>query len=138
MNRRLALVMLPAAFASGCADLPPARTAARPAARVAVDEVLAVAATQVRRCYRAPRVSFEGRQIVTRLRVRFSGDGQLAQLPVVIGQTGVTPRNQPYAGRMAEAAIAAVLRCTPLQLPAGFPADRALAFDLTFSPLAPA
>lgn len=138
MNRRLAWVLLTAALTSGCAGLPPARTAARPAAQLSVERALAAAATQVRRCYRSPRVSFEGRQIVTRLRVRFSGDGQLAQLPVVIGQTGVTARNQPYAGRMAEAAIAAVLRCTPLQLPEGFPADRALAFDLTFSPLAPA
>jgi len=135
MRRRLALVLLPGLLASGCATLPPARRAAAP---VQVDRLLAVAASQVQRCYRAPRVSFEGRQIVTRLRVRFTGDGQLAQLPVVIAQLGLTPRNETYADRMAEAAIEAVLRCAPLRLPDGFPADRLLAFDLTFSPIAPA
>ena len=134
MRCPLALMLVAAALTPGCAAVAPPR----PAPRINVDRVLAQAATQVRRCYRSPRVSFEGRQIVTRLRVRFNGDGQLAQLPVVIDQMGVTARNQTYAGRMAEAAIEAVLRCTPLQLPEGFPATRALAFDLTFSPLAPA
>jgi len=134
MGRRLALLLLPAALAPACAPVP----AARPAARVGAEQVLSLAASQVRRCYRSPRVSFEGRQIVTRLRVRFTGDGQLAQLPVVIAQLGVTARNEPYAGRMAEAAIGAVLRCTPLRLPEGVPANSAFAFDLTFSPLAPA
>ena len=134
MQRRLALMLLAVAPIAGCTAVTPPR----PVARVDVDRVLASAATQVRRCYRSPRVSFEGRQIVTRLRVRFSGDGQLAQLPVVIDQMGVTPRNQTYAARMAEAAMEAVLRCTPLRLPEGFPAERVLAFDLTFSPLAPA
>ncbi|HEV2866772.1 MAG TPA: hypothetical protein VGX37_09665 [Allosphingosinicella sp.] len=103
-----------------------------------MEEVLRLAARQVRRCYRSPQVSFEGRQIVTRLRVRFTGDGQLAQLPVVLAQDGVTPGNRPYAPRMAEAAIAAVMRCAPLHLPQGIPAQSAVAFDLTFSPVAPA
>jgi hypothetical protein len=136
MRCRLAWLLLLAVLAPGCTALPAARPV-RPV-RVEADRVLALAASQVRRCYRSPQVSFEGRQIVTRLRVRFTGDGQLAQLPVVIAQHGVTPRNEPYAGRMAEAAIAAVLRCAPLRLPEGSPANRAYAFDLTFSPLAPA
>src|SRR5687768_1119748 len=113
----LALMLVAAALTPGCAPVAPPRPATP---RIDINRVLAQAATQVRRCYRSPRVSFEGRQIVTRLRVRFNGDGQLAQLPVVIDQMGVTPRNQTYAGRMAEAAIEAVLRCTPLQLPEGF------------------
>ena len=133
LSRNLLLLLL-AATAAGCAPV----SAPAPARRVQTEEVLSLAASQVRRCYRSPRVSFEGRQIVTRLRVRFTGDGQLAQLPVVIAQSGVTPRNGTYAGRMAEAAIEAVLRCTPLRLPDGVPANSAFAFDLTFSPLAPA
>lgn len=128
--------LLPLLLAAGACAPVPVASSAHP--RVDMDRTLATAASQVQRCYRSPRVSFEGRQIVTRLRVRFSGDGQLAQLPVVIGQTGVTPGNEPYADRMAEAAIAAVLRCAPLRLPEGFPPSRFLAFDLTFSPLAPA
>ena len=128
------------AAAAACAPLPQ-RSASAPIARrapVDVDQVLTTAATQVRRCYRSPQVSSEGRQIVTRVRVRFSADGQLTQLPVVIAQDGINPRNRSYAGRMAEAAIGAVMRCTPLRLPSDFPADRTIAFDLTFSPLSPA
>lgn len=100
--------------------------------------MLTLAAAQVRRCYRAPRVSSEGTQIVTRLRVRYGADGQLTQLPVVIAQDGLNPRNRSYAGRMAEAAIGAVMRCAPLRLPEGIAPNRTVAFDLTFSPLAPA
>ena len=51
------------------------------------------------------------------LRVRVTTDGQVANLPIVVSQTGVTPANQPYASRMAEAAIEAVMRCAPLRLP---------------------
>lgn len=123
---------------AACGPLParqPVRTARPP---VNVEQVLTLAAAQVRRCYRPPQVSSEGKQIVTRLRVRYGADGQLTQLPVVIAQDGLNTRNRSYAGRMAEAAIGAVMRCTPLRLPTGFPPDRTIAFDLTFSPLAPA
>jgi hypothetical protein len=125
---------------AACAPMAPAPrpAAAASAPRVPVDAVVRAAATQVRRCYRSPRIASVGKQIVTRLRVRITGDGQLAQLPVVIAQDGVTAGNSAYAGRMAEAAIGAVMRCAPLQLPAGFPASRTVAFDLTFSPTAPA
>ncbi|WP_114952724.1 hypothetical protein [Sphingosinicella terrae] len=99
-------------------------------------QALATAASQVRRCYRTPRVSFAGRQIVTRLRVRVTADGQVAGLPAVVEQMGVNPDNQPYAGRMAAAAIGAVMRCAPLQLPAAFLQADGAEFDLTFSPLA--
>ena len=134
------LLILLAAAGAACAPMAPAIRATRSAAapRVPVEAVMSAAATQVRRCYRSPHIATAGKQIVTRLRVRFTGDGQLVQLPVVIAQEGVTSGNSAYAGRMAEAAIGAVMRCAPLQLPAGFPAARTVAFDLTFSPLAPA
>ncbi len=138
-NARQFLPVLALAGAVACAPVTVAqRPAAAPAPQVQMDEMLEEAATQVRRCYRSPRIAFAGRQIVTRLRVRFTGDGQLAQLPVVIAQDGVTPANRTYAGRMAEAAIEAVLRCAPIHLPAGFSSRRSIGFDLTFSPLAPA
>ena len=131
-NRTLALLAC-LGFAAGCASLPgPAAT------RAQFDSALATAASQVRRCYRSPRVSFRGRQIVTRLRVRFLPDGQLGGLPTVIWQDGITPDNALYAPRMAEAAIAAVLRCTPITLPQALYRDGPLEFDLTFSPHAAA
>ena len=129
MTCRAATPLLLAALAGGCTPIPD-----RPSQRVQIQEVLTRAASQVRGCYRAPRVSFHGRQIVTRLRVRFTPEGELAGLPVVMFQDGVTPENEYYAGRMAQAAIEAVMRCTPLRLPPALYHDGWSAFDLTFSP----
>lgn len=100
--------------------------------------LLQSAAQQVRRCYRGPRVSHSGRQIVTRLRVFVAPDGLIAGRPAVIAQNGVTPVNRIYAERMAEAAIDAVLRCAPLRIPQGFAGGSAFEIDLTFSPSASA
>ena len=100
------------------------------------ETALSAAARQVQRCYRSPRVASEGRQIVTRLRVRLTADGEVAGLPVVVLQDGVTPANEPFAGRMAEAAIAAVIRCAPLHFPQPYYRDGFTEFDLTFSPVA--
>jgi hypothetical protein len=79
-------------------------------------------------------VAWAGKQIVTRLRVRFAPDGSLAGVPAVVGQTGVTPVNRPYASRMAEAASLAVIRCAPLRLPADLYESGWDELDLTFSP----
>ena len=106
-----------------------------PGRNLEVEQALQSAARQVHRCYRAPRVSSAGRQIVTRLRVRLTPDGALAGLPVLVGQSGVTPSNRTSAGPMAEAAIAAVMRCAPLRLPPDLHARGWSAFELTFSPL---
>src|SRR5688500_8038993 len=111
MNSRAAPFLLLAALAGGCA------TAPDPARRAEVAQALDSAARQVRRCYRAPRASLHGRQIITRLRVRLTPEGELAGLPTLFEQSGVTSANRDYAGPMAEAAIAAVLRCAPLRLP---------------------
>ncbi len=92
------------------------------------------AAGQIKRCYRSPRVASVGRQISTRLRVRFQPDGTLAGVPIVVGQTGVTPANQLYAPKMAEAASLAVLRCTPVSLPVELHAKGWSELDFTFSP----
>ena len=100
------------------------------------DAALASAASQVSRCYRSPRIPRDGRQIVTRLRVRLTSDGQIAGLPAVVEQVGITPAGRAYAGRMAQAAIEAVLRCAPLRFPAAFLEPSGVEFDLTFSPLA--
>jgi len=92
------------------------------------------AAGQVKRCYRSPHVPSVGRQIVTHLRVRYSADGMLEEAPTFLSQEGVTAENQAYALPMAQAASMAVLRCTPLRLPAKLHRGGWDHFDLTFSP----
>ena len=91
-------------------------------------------AGQVRRCYRSPHIPSAGRRIVTRLLVRYAPDGTLAGLPLLVRQEGITPDNHPYAGRMAEAAKQAVVRCSPVSLPAEPGKVRGIEFYLTFSP----
>ena len=100
----------------------------------ALDGVGQQAARQVKRCYRAPRVASSGRQIVTRLRVRYRPDGGLADVPQIVSQGGVTPANQVYAGKMAEAAGLAVMRCAPLNLPPELYDKGWSVLDFTFSP----
>jgi hypothetical protein len=126
---RAATLLVVAALIGGCAPV-----AHPPSQGAMVNDALTRAASQVRGCYRTPRVSFRGRQIVTRLRVRFTPEGELADLPKVVFQDGVTPENQTYAQRMAQAAIEAVMRCTPLRLPPALYRDGWSVFELTFSP----
>ena len=141
MRSRCTILLLLAATTGGCGALPdqiPVHASApmRQARQAQVEEVLRSAAQQVRRCYRAPRVSSEARLIVTRLRIRLTPEGELAGLPMLLFQRGVTPSNQSHAGPMAEAAITAVMRCAPLHLPRALYAGAWREFDLTFSPLA--
>jgi hypothetical protein len=101
-----------------------------PAALAASAEV----AEQVRRCYRAPRVPPAGRGIVIRLLVRYGPDGILVGLPVLVAQQGLIPESRPYAARMTEAARLAIIRCSPVRLPAELSKRRWTDFYLTFSP----
>lgn len=101
---------------------------------VLVKEATTQAAAQVRRCYRAPKVLGEGRRIATRLHVRYAPDGSLIGLPTIVAQTGVTPSNRLFADKMAEAAIASVVRCSPLRLPPELYQVGWNSFELTFSP----
>ena len=98
--------------------------------RAAIDS----AAAQVKRCYRHPGVPSVGRSISTRVRLRLGPDGGLVDVPMIVTQTGVTPDNRLFAGRMAEAASQAVMRCAPLRLPAELHAGGWEEMDLTFSP----
>ena len=125
-----------AAAASNSGDQPVSRyLRVSPSGSPAMIRAMDLAAQQVRRCYRGPRVASSGRQIVTRVRVRINPEGAIAGVPAVIAQDGVNATNQAYATRMAEAAIEAVLRCAPLRLPAEAHGGVALTIDLTFSPL---
>jgi hypothetical protein len=66
--------------------------------------------------------------------VSYAPDGTLVGVPTLISQQGVTPESRPYAGRMAEAAKLAVLRCSPVRLPPEAGQGRGSDFFLTFSP----
>ena len=100
--------------------------------------ILASAASQVKSCYRTPRVSHSGRLIVTTLRVRVTEQGFPDGIPTIVSQQGVNRANSVFAGRMAEAAIAAVMRCSPLRLSPELYRRGWNEFELTFSPVASA
>ena len=121
---------------AACAQSQPVRITAAPPAPdpKAVARATQAAADQVRRCYAAPRVGREGRQIVTRLLVRLKPDGSLAEPPSLLDQQGITPRNRIFASAMAAAAADAVERCTPLALPPELYERGWDTFELTFAP----
>lgn len=125
-------------MAMACASQPPrpalAPPPSPPPAPAQVRLLAQVAADQVRRCYRKPRVSSEAAQIVTRIRVRFLPDGQLAALPQLVSQQNVTPSARPFASRMMEAASLAVIRCAPVRLPPESYAGGWDELEFTFSP----
>jgi hypothetical protein len=133
MLRNLVFLIGSAALLTGCASTRAAFESRRLPAEIEA-KVIADAAAQVKRCYRAPRVTSDGRRISTRLSVRYAPDGSVVGLPVVLSQSGVTAENQMYADDMAEAAIASVVRCSPLRLPPELYALGWNAFELTFSP----
>src|SRR5688572_7020839 len=129
MKAVLPMLALSAALAA-CAG-PSAPVEGRSAAALRAS---AAVAEQVRRCYRNPRVPSAGRNIVTRLFARYTPDGSLVGLPLLVSQQGVTAESRPYAGRMIEAARLAVIRCNPVRLPTEAGKRRESGFFLTFSP----
>lgn len=78
----------------------------------------AAIAAQVRPCYNVPTGGADALNIVTVLRLRFNRDGSPAGAPTAVDHGGVTAGNQGYVRQMDEAARRAVLRCSPLKLPA--------------------
>ena len=130
MLRSLSFQVLGALTLAGCATVPARPDVASELAR----KVTADAAAQVRRCYRTPKVLGEGKRIITRLHVRYAPDGTIIGLPTVLSQSGVTPGNRLFADEMAQAAIASVVRCSPLRLPPELYELGWNNFELTFSP----
>jgi len=125
-----AFLALASMLALGCASVPEAGVPGE----LALDGVREQAARQIKRCYRAPRVASGGKQISTRLRVRYRPDGGLADVPQIVWQGGVTPANKAYAADMAKAAGLAVMRCAPLDLPPELYSRGWSVLDVTFSP----
>jgi hypothetical protein len=120
------LLALAALAPAGCVQAP------RPTITAAAGQAVAGAAAQVKRCYRDPVVPSAAKRIVTDLRVHYAADGALIGLPLLVSQQGVTPANQAYAERMAQAATLAVLRCSPLRLPPELHRGGWDEFDLVF------
>jgi outer membrane biosynthesis protein TonB len=78
----------------------------------------AAIAAQVKPCYVVPAGGTDSGNIITVLRLRFKPDGSVSTEPRIAEQSGVTESNQAYARQIGEAARRAVLRCSPLRLPA--------------------
>lgn len=74
-------------------------------------------AAQVKPCYVIPTGGADAASIVSILRLRFTPDGRVDGNPSVTDHQGVTSTNQGYVRQMDDAAIRAVLRCSPLKLP---------------------
>ncbi|MFD1612484.1 hypothetical protein ACFSCW_11795 [Sphingomonas tabacisoli] len=134
MLRNLVFLVGSAALLAGCAGEREQVFASRRLPAAIEAKVIADAAAQVQRCYRSPRVTSDGRRITTRIAVRYAPDGSVVGLPMVLSQSGVTAENQMYADDMAEAAIASVVRCSPLHLPPELYELGWNSFELTFSP----
>lgn len=72
--------------------------------------------------------------IVTVLRLRFNPDGTVGVAPTLVEQTGINGGNSAYARQMSEVARRAVLRCTPVKLPAELYEGGWDDFELRFIP----
>ena len=96
----------------------------------------AAIAAQVKPCYVIPSGGADAASIVTIMRLRFNRDGSVSGTPSVTDHQGVTGTNQSYVRQMDDAAILAVLRCSPLKLPSELYEGGWEDIEFTFSPRA--
>ncbi len=73
---------------------------------------------QVAPCWNPPIGGRDVRKMTVLIAADFGTDGGVIGQPRVIAQTGATGQNAAYAQAFAETARRAVLRCSPLKLPA--------------------
>ena len=123
---------------------PPARTAqgseagargtsaGRPDARAMATLEAAIRA-QIAPCWNPPVGGQDVKDMTAVLRIRLNRDGSLAAPPEFVSQTGATDANAAYARAFVETARRAVLRCSPLELPADLYAQWR-EFELNFDP----
>lgn len=88
---------------------------------------------QVAPCWNPPIGGEDVRSMTVLLRIQLNRGGAVVGAPEVLDQTGVTAGNQAYARAFAESARRAVIRCSPLQLPAEY-FDSWKLFELNFDP----
>lgn len=69
-------------------------------------------------CWNPPIGGEDVRSMTVVLRIQLNRQGAVVGMPEVLDQTGVTPGNQAYARAFADSARRAVIRCSPIELPA--------------------
>ena len=74
--------------------------------------------SQVAPCWNPPIGGADVRRMTVVIRADFGRDGRVIGVPSVVSQTGATAANSDYSRAFAETARRAVLRCSPLKLPA--------------------
>lgn len=88
---------------------------------------------QVAPCWNPPIGGADVRKMTVLIRADFLADGSVTGTPRVISQTGTSSQNGDYARAFAETARRAVLRCSPLKLPAElYPLWKSV--DINFDP----
>jgi hypothetical protein len=88
---------------------------------------------QIAPCWNPPVGGADVAAMTAVLRIRLMRDGTVASPPEFVSQTGATAGNQAYARAFVDSARRAVLRCTPLTLPADLYAQWR-EFELNFDP----
>ena len=88
---------------------------------------------QIAPCWNPPIGGEDVRSMTVLLRIQLNKGGAVIGVPEVLDQTGVTSGNQAYARAFAESARRAVIRCSPLELPAEY-FDAWKLFELNFDP----
>lgn len=73
---------------------------------------------QVAPCWNPPIGGVDVRRMTVLIAAEYAPDGRVIGTPRVLSQTGVSSDNGDYARAFAETARRAVLRCSPLKLPA--------------------
>lgn len=73
---------------------------------------------QVAPCWNPPIGGADVRRMKVIIRADYDKTGRVVGTPTVVSQTGITAGNTDYARAFAETARRAVLRCSPLTLPA--------------------
>jgi hypothetical protein len=102
------------------AEKSPGKAAVPRAAAVdaqAMAGLVALIASKVKPCYTVPAGGSDTQMIISRVHLRLKKDGSIAATPEVVGNSGVTPVNQPYVRQMNEAAVRAIQRCAAYNLP---------------------
>lgn len=79
----------------------------------AMSGLIGLIASKVKPCYNPPAGGNDSGQIVTILSIRMNKDGSVASVTPG-AQSGVTASNSAYARQMADAAVRAVKRCSPI------------------------
>jgi len=88
---------------------------------------------QITPCWNPPLGGSDAGRMTVVLSIELDRSGRVLGTPDVVKQTGVSGGNQAFARAFAESARRAVLRCSPLELPAEY-YDAWKLFELNFDP----